>query len=50
MKYKVHIRIDLEVDAETSLNALEEVEKIVFDGNAAHKAQSLVTYIECRRD
>ena len=50
MKYKIHIRFDLEVDAETALNAIEEAEKILFSGNAEHPAQALISYCECRKD
>ena len=50
MKYKIHIRLDIEVDAETALNAIEQAEKILFSSNAGHPAQSLISYCECRKE
>lgn len=50
MKYKVYIRFDIEIEAESNLNAIEAVEKIMFEGNTAHKAQSYLTYLECRKE
>ena len=47
MKYKVHIRFDIEIEAESNLSAIEAAEKIMFEGNTAHKAQPFLTYLEC---
>ena len=49
MKYIIHVQFDIEVDADNNLNAIEQVEKILFDGNVAHKAQPFLTYLKCRK-
>lgn len=50
MKYKVHIRFDIEIEAESNLNAIQKAEQILFEGNVSHKAQPYLTYLECRKE
>jgi len=50
MKYKVHVRFDFEIEADLGLDAIQQIEQILFEGNVAHKAQPYLTFIECRKD
>lgn len=46
-EYTIKVSFDFEIEATNNLNAVEQVEKILFDGNVEHRAQKSMTYISC---
>jgi len=49
MKFVVRVSLEIEIDAENNLSAVEAAEQIIFDGNAGHNAQKYVTRLSCNK-